>query len=514
MSLVGATQLSIQYSSRDKHFFELVKRALHIILLLLSPLCGFAITFDEMLSTMNELSLPLVNIEVNIDTVSYFHFVPGTFTLTEFNDSVTTHTYNCLVRHRGKTAIFLPKKSFAIKLVDDEGEKLDANLLGLRTDNSWILNAMGIDKLRMRDRVCFDIWNEFSHTMWDTKFNNRNGTVGSMVEVFINGEYNGIYCLTDKINRQLLNLRKAKVEEDSSVTVKGLLYKGKDSGLSDFLLDYQEDRTDTLMWNTFELQYPDDYPSPQAWQPLMDLIDFNGKSGDEYFKAHYNEWYYDDNLVDFWILIMALGQEDMPYRNTFISTPDINFEHRYMLTPWDLDACLGRNYMGNESHFLPSLFRLNCYGPFNRLVPYNINGFKNKLARRWFELIDNELSPENLENHLRAIAQRYVESGAWEREYTLWKHTSIAIGRNIENELQYVMTWYTNNISILSTQINRWKDDYNEDDILSSNTITKIYNYLLNIDPAYDEKLDVNNDGCINSNDVTRVYNFILGIDN
>ena len=488
------------------------------ILLLITPLTGWSQSFDNMVSGMSDKSLPLVNVEVEIDSVSFMYFIPGKFTLFEYKDgAVTNQTYNCLVRQRGKTALFLPKLSFAIKLVDDEGENLDANLLGLRNDNTWILDAMGIDHLRMRNRVCFDIWNEYSHTMWDTKFGNRNGTVGAMIEVFINEQYAGLYCLSDKVNRQLLNLRKAKVEDNDSVTIKGVLYKGKGSGVSNALLDYVEDRTDTIKWNTFELQYPDDYPSLQSWQPLMDLIDFNSKTEIDYFMTNYNDWYYVDNLVDYWILLVAFGIDDMPYKNTFLSVPDINFDHRYMITPWDMDACLGRDSDGNPRYYTSQLNRLNSFGPFNRLIIYNIDGIKNRIAMRWEELKDTYLSPSNLENHINAIAQRFVESGAWQREYELWKDIPededdrVVITENIYKEVEYVMKWYRNNHSLLSNKLLSWRDDYVEPDVINAATITQISNYLLGIDTEYNEKLDLNEDGTINSADVTFGYNVILG---
>ncbi len=493
------------------------KRLLHIVLLCLIPLLGWGQDFDDIVARMGNKSLPLVNVEVEIDSVSYLYFLPGRITLAKkYHGETTTETYNCLVRQRGKTALFLPKWSFAIKLVDDAGEKLNANLLGLRDDNSWILDAMGIDKLRMRNRVCFDIWNEYSHTMWDTKFGNRNGTVGAMVEVFINGQYAGIYCLSDKINRQLLNLRKAKVEDNDSVTVKGVLYKGKGSGVSNALLDYVEDRTDTTKWNTFELQYPEEYPSPESWQPLMDLIDFNGKTELDYFKAHYNEWYYIDNLVDYWILLVAFGIDDMPYKNTFLSTPDINFEQRFMITPWDLDASLGRSANGNPQHYTSQINRLNAFGPFNRMIRYNIDGFKDRIARRWDELKDSIISPENLESHINAIAQRFVESGAWQREYNLWKDIPaeeddrVVITENIYDEVQFVMNWYRRNHAYISNLLVRWRDDYVEPDAITAATITQIYNHILGISTNYDEKLDLNEDGVINSADVTYGYNIML----
>lgn len=483
-------------------------RFLHTVFFCLLPLMAWGQSFDEMAAAMNELSLPLVNLEVEIDSVNKYNYTLGSMTLIEYKDGmVKLDTFNCQVKYRGGSALLFSKKPFNIKLVDDEGEKLDANLLGLRTDNTWILDAMGIDKLRMRNRVCFDIWNEFSHTMWNTNYGNRNGTVGTMVEVFINGDYHGIYCLSDKINRQLLNLRKAKVEDDGSVTVKGLLYKGVAWSA---LTGYYGGNTNSVTWDAFELQYPEDYPSLQTWQPLITLMDFNCETEMEYFIEHYNEWYYVDNLVDYWVFLIALGLTDQPYKNTFLSTPDINFEHRFMITPWDLDACLGRAWNGNLLGEYPSVTRLDNMGPYRRLKVNNIDGFKQKLAQRWQQLIENELSPANLESHINAIAQRFVESGAWQREYNKWKNTNVRIAENIEEEVQFVINWYIGNLAYANENIEVWSEGYDPLSHVDISTVTSIYNYLLGIDATFYERLDLNQDGIINTTDVTIAYNVLL----
>ena len=483
-------------------------RFLHIVLLCMLPLIGWGQNFSEMAANMNEMSLPLVNVEVDIDSVNKDNYTLGGITLLEYKgDTVKLDTFNCQVKYRGNFALSLPKKSFNIKLVDEEGEKLDANLLGLRTDNTWILDAMGIDKLRMRNRVCFDIWNEFSHTMWNTNYGNRNGTVGTMVEVFINGEYHGLYCLSDKVNRQLLNLRKAKVEDDGSVTVKGLLYKGIAWSA---LTGYHECSTDSVVWDAFELQYPDEYPSLETWQPLINLMDFNCETEMDYFTEHYNEWYYVDNLVDYWVFLIAFGLDDMPYKNTILSTPDINFDHRFMITPWDLDACLGRNWYGGLIDGYLLVTRLDGLAPFKRLKVNNIDGFKQKLAQRWQQLIENQLAPSNLESHINAIAQRFVESGAWQREYNKWKNTNVRIGQNLEEEVQYVINWYIGNLEYANEHIEVWSEDYDPLSHVDIGTITSIYNYLLGTDTTFYEKLDLNQDGTINTTDITIAYNVLL----
>ena len=56
---------------------------------------------------------------------------------------------------------------------------------------------------------------------------------------------------------------------------KGYRWLDADGEATDILLlNYKEDKTDGRYWNAWELQHPEDYPSRETWQPLMDLIDF------------------------------------------------------------------------------------------------------------------------------------------------------------------------------------------------------------------------------------------------
>lgn len=56
------------------------------------------------------------------------------------------------------------KKEFAALLKRDKEdgtfEKCNKNLLGLRDDDDWILNALYADNTQIRDQLCVDLWNE------------------------------------------------------------------------------------------------------------------------------------------------------------------------------------------------------------------------------------------------------------------------------------------------------------------------------------------------------------------
>jgi len=311
---------------------------------------------------MNENSIPLVNMIVDLAKVNRTEYVPGEIEIADYQRRTTpssvTVKYQCKYRIRGVTSSAFDKKSFAVKLYDENGEDLDANIFGIREENSWILDAMAVDRIRMRNRICFDVWNDLSQTPYDTKYGNRNGTQGVFVELFINGDYHGLYCLTDKIDRKLLRLKKIKVSEDGEEDVHGLLYKGvKWNGYTDiWLRSYSEADTSKDTWNGWELQYPDDYPSASTWQPLMDLIDFcSDSTSDETFIREYQSYFYRENLADYAVFTMALNVGDNAYRNTFLSVVDIAKGHRYLLSPWDMDMSLGGHWNGNYNESLAKI---------------------------------------------------------------------------------------------------------------------------------------------------------------
>lgn len=172
----------------------------------ISALCPVALKpqdvasdFESLKNQLSDSSLPLVNITVDLDNVSRESYTNASIEIVDplmRTDGNVSTMLSCKVKYRGTYSSYLNKKSFAVKLLDDDGESLDASILGIRKDDAWILDAMAVDRIRMRNRVNFDVWNAMSRTPYETKYDNRNGTLGFFVEVFINEAYQGLYCMT------------------------------------------------------------------------------------------------------------------------------------------------------------------------------------------------------------------------------------------------------------------------------------------------------------------------------
>ena len=416
--------------------------------------------WETAISEYNEYSLPLVNVEVDVSQLSKENYIPGHITIVDAEmrtEGRLMASFDCKLRYRGASSLKYEKKSFAIKLLDSDGEDLDANVFGIRKENDWILDAMAIDRIRMRNRVCFDIWNEISKTPYKTDFDNRNGTLGYFVEVYLNGDYHGLYCMTDKIDRKLLGLKKAKEQSDGSVYVRGVLYKGEAWTDATRMTGYDiSESFDGETWNGWELQYPDDYPCYDAWKPLMNLIDFCN-TRNAFFKLHYRQHFYYDNLVDYALFIMGLNIIDNNVKNTHFSCPDINVNETFLITPWDLDCSLGGLYEGSHYEEYTKITELTSNYLYYQLYVYNVDNFRGSMKERWQELLSGIMSPDNFNARLDAYAKRFKESGAWQREYDKWNNNPVPL--DLDTELEYVKNWYVKNIAAMNKTLGVIADD-------------------------------------------------------
>lgn len=404
-------------------------------------------TEDEEVTTSRFYFTTMPIAEITCKGANGSTYVVGSFRL---QDNATTRpdtTYTAQFKYRGATAQRYAKKSFNVKLLEADGvTDLDANLLGLRNTHTWILDAMYVDGIRMRNRVCFDTWNEMDRLPYATNYGSRNGTVGRFVEVFVNGEYRGLYCFTDKINRKLLNLTKVQFNVDSTeVTPRGLLYKGKQWGDETYLKAVPSgSMSASVTWGGWELEYPDDYPSVAAWTPLRNLINY-GKMSQARFEAQFAENYYLPNLVNYVTLQLAYNLEDNGMKNMFISTKNIQKAGKQMIfTVWDMDSSLGGLWDGTHNDQVADTTYVTRVYPLARLFSRNWMSFRDSVRQRWEQLRESTLSYESLSERLTRYADLFVGSGAWGREYAKWG-AAAELNENLYDEVDYVLAWYRRN---------------------------------------------------------------------
>ena len=93
--------------------------------------------------------------------------------------------YEVEVELRGSTSRTYPKKQFNVEFDDD------VSLFGMRESDEYILNGSWFDRTFMRDELAFRLAEALG----------RFGVKQHFVELFINGEYFGLYIFKEKINK-------------------------------------------------------------------------------------------------------------------------------------------------------------------------------------------------------------------------------------------------------------------------------------------------------------------------
>ena len=108
------------------------------------------------------------------------------------------------IRLRGKGSTAYEKFGYRVTL------DTEANLLGLRTDNDWILHAPYRDSDKIRNVFLINFWTETCGT--HNTFGVVNGIEYRWVELFLNDRYWGLYALGYPFDAKQLNLRDPETE--------------------------------------------------------------------------------------------------------------------------------------------------------------------------------------------------------------------------------------------------------------------------------------------------------------
>ncbi len=93
---------------------------------------------------------------------------------------------------RGQSSLRFPKKPYSIELRDRQGESHDVGLLGMPADDDWVLVPPYSDKTLMRNVIAYGTARRLGGYASRTRF----------VEVVLNGRYDGVYVLIEKLKLQ------------------------------------------------------------------------------------------------------------------------------------------------------------------------------------------------------------------------------------------------------------------------------------------------------------------------
>ena len=92
---------------------------------------------------------------------------------------------------KGSSSQMFPKKNYAFETQDAEGNNNNVALLGMPEENDWVLHGPYSDKSLIRNVLSYHIGRQTGWYAPRTRW----------CELFINGQYHGVYVLTERIKR-------------------------------------------------------------------------------------------------------------------------------------------------------------------------------------------------------------------------------------------------------------------------------------------------------------------------
>ena len=391
---------------------------------------------DEMSYTLYFTQLPLVSISTSHEIVDEPR-VPAEFMLSESNGNIIRSTIG--IEFRGGWGQSYPKKSFRIEFWEDNSGRSTKNLcmLGMRNDDDWNLQALYNEPLRIRSKTSNELWKTI-HTLYYQEQESEavNGIGMKYVELFINGEYNGIYALSERVDRKQLQLKKYDNK------IRGELYKGVSWGAPTFrsLPDFNNNDN---YWDGFEYIYPEELTE---WINLYGFVDFVVNATNHYFFPTYPTLFEINNAVDYFIFLNLLRATDNTGKNIYIARHDQGEPYFYI--PWDLDGVFGTMWRGDKANKTDDIL---SNGLYDRLISdCSENGFHSKLANRWNSLRKDQLTHQSIIDLFKKNFHYLAENGIYEREEKAWEEY-----KTDEEHLAYLSEWLTARLSFLDEEFNK-----------------------------------------------------------
>ncbi|MCH2224690.1 MAG: CotH kinase family protein [Crocinitomicaceae bacterium] len=329
---------------------------------------------------------------------------------------------------RGSYSATLPQKPYGVETQDALGQNNNVSLLGMPTENDWILLANYNDKTFLRNILAFDLFNKMGHYAPRTQ----------LCEVVINDIYNGVYVFTEKIKRDNDRVDISRLDLDDNAgdsLTGGYIFKvdywnGSNSWPSNY---------DNPNYPGSTVQYVYGYPDEQdITQPQKTYIqgrvsefeDALWGSNFEHPTDGYRKYIDVLSFIDYFIVNeFARNIDGFKKSRRFHKTRDNKDSLIYAGPVWDFDWAYKDHdaSMLNGSgwrHSFSGASDVKPPGWYMRMIQDTV--FANQLSCRYFNLRNTILDTSVLFNYIDSLGNVLID--AQDRHFTRWPILGVNVG--------------------------------------------------------------------------------------
>lgn len=424
--------------------------------------------------TFTESNLPIVLINTNGETIlddpkimadmAIIDNGPGV--VNNINDTPTDYDGKIGIEIRGSSSQMFPKKQYGIELWDEEGEGIDASILGMPEEEDWVLFAPYNDKALIRDALAYKLGRDMGQYASRQRF----------CEVLLNGEYMGVFVFFEKVKRDGERVDIAKLDPDEvngDDLTGGYIFKidkftgsGGDGWVSDYpplnaggdqeiFFQYEDPESDEIVQE--QRQYIKNFMD--EFEDVLAGEDF--KDPDEGYAKYIDV----ESFVDYYIINELTKNVDAYRLSTFMHKQRDSDGGKLRMGPiWDFNLGFGNvDYciMGNPEGFVTSF---NSVCPNDEwLIPFwwsrllSDPAFRLKLNTRWEELRSGPFATGTILNYVDSITA--VLDDAQERNFERWPvlgeyvWPNYYVGNTYEQEVAWLKDWIASRLEWLDTYL-------------------------------------------------------------
>lgn len=322
------------------------------------------------------------------------------------------------IKIQGTSSTQYAKKNYTINFYEDStyGSKKKINV-GWGAQSKYCLKANWIDKTHSRNVVTAKLGAQMQAKYGLFTNAPHNGTVdGFPVEIYINGEFHGLYTMNIPKDEWMFGMDK---NNPNHIVICGenwndpVLFKSIPTNLNDWTVEAGPEDDATL-------------------QKVQRLVKFVKDSSDAEFKANFDQYLNFDSTINYYIMMNCAWLSDNAGKNMLLATYDGKV---WYPTLYDLDTSWGTHWKGTSLYNYSS----GVVNGSNSLLWQRIEKlYKKEIAARYFELRQSVLSKENImaefNNFKASIPQEVLD-----RETAKWNTAEHPIpGYDISQIEEYI----------------------------------------------------------------------------
>lgn len=331
--------------------------------------------------------------------------------------SVPNSIYRATIKYRGASSYSkFDKKQYRIKFYKNKKDSAKkVSLAGMGANSEWVLNGPYLDKTLIRNKLVYDQARELNGWAPDTRF----------VELFVDGEYQGVYLAVEPVTNGESRLRLSEFGLLSGETAYIVNRDRIDTGAEEI---ETWGKTESYTYNALYIRYPSENKITEKQKEYIknDISEFEQVLYGENFsdkRIGYQAYIDMDNWVDYFIINESAMNYDAGNLSTYVYK---ELGGKLQLAVWDFNNGFDNyQWFRTETDVLYTV--KNSW--FERL--WQDKTFREQVCERYRQLRKTTLSDEYIYDKIASYQEELGD--AVDRNFKVWGYSfedNLLVGKN------------------------------------------------------------------------------------